>query len=102
MRPGREHLVYTLDDCIMRGGHFYAHSTLTMSLYAGIRESLHGRTSTNDVNRSAETVIQRILSLYCSKIISRKGQGEQLASVSEVNLACLCQLHFPLMTTWHH
>jgi hypothetical protein len=64
MRPGTEHIVYTVEDAIARGGHFYTHHTLTRSLFVGIRESLHGRTSTNDTYLTAETVFHKIMRHY--------------------------------------
>ncbi|KAF8575385.1 hypothetical protein K439DRAFT_1623621 [Ramaria rubella] len=42
MHPGREHLVYTLEDSILRGGHFYSKVTLRRWLKAGLQEHWWG------------------------------------------------------------
>jgi hypothetical protein len=69
--------VYTLEDCIARGGHFYTHRTLHRSFLAGIREALHGRVSTNDFHPTAETVLQCLLESYSQDFIEVVRKGEE-------------------------
>jgi len=64
MRPGREHVVWTLEDVIVEGGHFYSAETFTRSLQAGIREHLWGRYNTNTDHLASEGLVCRMLSRY--------------------------------------
>lgn len=91
MRPGQEHLVYTLEDCIARGGHFYTHKTLEYSFFAGIREALHGQSSTNDMDDTAETVLQWLLSSYHKHFMCAKMTKTE-------HVWCLCM--FFLTADW--
>ncbi|KAF8585343.1 hypothetical protein K439DRAFT_1615989 [Ramaria rubella] len=67
MRPGVEHLVWTLrtlQDSIVTGGHFYASTTLGRSLKAGLDEHLHGKSSTNTEHLGSETVLNHLVHYY--------------------------------------
>ncbi|KAF8584125.1 hypothetical protein K439DRAFT_1616915 [Ramaria rubella] len=64
MRPGAEHIVYTLQNCITEGEHFYAPTSFTHSLTAGVKEHLFGRTSTNTEHLASETIFHRAAQYY--------------------------------------
>ncbi|KAF8575368.1 hypothetical protein K439DRAFT_1623638 [Ramaria rubella] len=64
MRPGREHLVYTLEDSILRGGHFYSKVTLRRSLKAGLQEHWWGCSSTNTEHLASESILYQLVQHY--------------------------------------
>ncbi|KAF8574675.1 hypothetical protein K439DRAFT_1624142 [Ramaria rubella] len=64
MRPGREHLVYTLEDSILRGGHFYSKVTLWRLLKAGLQEHWWGCSSTNTEHLASESILYRLVQHY--------------------------------------
>ncbi|KAF8576324.1 hypothetical protein K439DRAFT_1622930 [Ramaria rubella] len=64
MHPGREHLVYTLEDSILRGGHFYSKVTLWQLLKAGLQEHWWGRSSTNTDHLASESILYRLVQHY--------------------------------------
>jgi hypothetical protein len=64
MRPDCEHIVYTLEDTIVTGGHFYAATTLEQSMWSGLREHLFGRTSTNAEHLASEAILHRLMCYY--------------------------------------
>lgn len=59
MRPGTVHVVYTLQDSIAVGGHFYTPNTMFNSYMAGIHEHSLGRYSTNTEHLAAEGILFR-------------------------------------------
>ncbi|KAF8576933.1 hypothetical protein K439DRAFT_1622480 [Ramaria rubella] len=63
MHPGREHLVYTLEDSILRGGHFYSKVTLQRSLKAGLQD-WWGCSSTNTEHLASESILYRLVQHY--------------------------------------
>ncbi|KAF8577377.1 hypothetical protein K439DRAFT_1622133 [Ramaria rubella] len=64
MRPGVEHLVWTLCDSIVTGGHFYASTTLGRSLRASLDKHLHGKSSTNMEHLGSETDLNHLVHYY--------------------------------------
>ena len=65
MRPGIEHIVFTLDNSIVIGSHFISEVNLERSMYSGLREHCWGRSSTNAEHHVAsEVVLSRILEFY--------------------------------------
>jgi hypothetical protein len=64
MRPGVEHVVYTLSDSILTGGHFYSKSTLSQSLRTGLQEHKYGRYSTNTEHLGSEAILHRLMGYY--------------------------------------
>jgi len=64
MRPGTEHMVYTLEDTVMDGRHFYTADTLQLSLKAGLREHCWGRYSTNTEHLKSEAILHGLLMMY--------------------------------------
>ena len=64
MRPGIEHIVYTLENSIVVGGHFFSGVTLLHSMNSGLCEHFFGRTGTNTEHLGSEVILSRILALY--------------------------------------
>ncbi|KAF8574297.1 hypothetical protein K439DRAFT_1236032, partial [Ramaria rubella] len=64
MRPGREHLVYVLEDSIVKGGHLYSRVTLGRSLKAGLQEHWWGRFATNTEHLASESIFYRLVKHY--------------------------------------
>lgn len=65
MRPGVEHIVFTLENSIVVGSHFLSGVNLERSMYSGLREHYWGRTGTNTEHHVAsEVVLYRILEFY--------------------------------------
>ena len=56
--------MYTLEDTIMDGRHFYSEGTLGDSFRAGMMENLYGRFSTNTEHLASETILFRTLKMY--------------------------------------
>lgn len=74
MKPGVEHVVYTLEDSIFLGGHFYAKSTLDVSLRTSLLEHAYGRQSTNMEHFGAEAILHRLM-CHCQEAIDIVGDG---------------------------
>ena len=70
MRPGREHMVWTLDDVVVEGGRFYSVETLALSLHSqsGIKEHFRGGLNTNAEHLISETLLGRALRYYLHMI----------------------------------
>jgi hypothetical protein len=64
MRPNRPHIAFTLEDCMVLGGHFYSALTLVQSLQAGMREHMHGRSLTNTEHLASEMILHRLVWSY--------------------------------------
>ncbi|KAF8581052.1 hypothetical protein K439DRAFT_1619362 [Ramaria rubella] len=64
MCPGREHIVYMLEDSIVKGGHFYSKVTLGRSLKAGLQEHWWGCLTTNTEHLASESIFYRLLKHY--------------------------------------
>lgn len=80
MRPGEIHIVYTLEDSILVGGHFYSNGTLSRSLRTGLYENRYGRYSTNTQHITSEVILHRYVR-YCANrikmlLLNRCPQGE--------------------------
>lgn len=76
MRPGREHMVYTLEDTVVKGGHFFCYETMGYSFYAGFRERLHGRLSMNMSDLCSEVFLYQILKGFVGDFICAKDGGK--------------------------
>ena len=68
MQPGVIHAVFSLEDTIIVGGHFYSKETLSLSLLAGIHEHLEGRLITNTQHLASESILHA-LTVYYSNVI---------------------------------
>jgi hypothetical protein len=64
MRPNRPHMVFTLEDSIVVGGHFYSGASLAPSLRAGLQEHLYGRHSTHTNHLASEVILYRIVRYF--------------------------------------
>jgi hypothetical protein len=64
MQPNRPHIVFTLEDCIVLGGHFYSALTLVQSLQAGMHEHMHGCSLTNTEHLASEMILHRLVQSY--------------------------------------
>jgi hypothetical protein len=71
MRPGREHIVFTLENTIVLGSHFISAVNIGQSMISGLREHLWGRFGTNTVHLGSETIIYRILGYYYEILVKR-------------------------------
>ncbi|KAF8581162.1 hypothetical protein K439DRAFT_1619233 [Ramaria rubella] len=80
MRPGREHLVYTLEDSILRGGHFYSKVTLRRLLKAGLQEHWWGCSSTNTEHLASESILYRLVQHY-SHCLAMKDDDDNVHGV---------------------
>jgi hypothetical protein len=61
MQPGVVHLVFTLEDSVCVGGHFYMFESLRRSLHSGVQEALLGQTNTNTEHLGSEEILYRLL-----------------------------------------
>jgi hypothetical protein len=61
MRPGDIHIVYTLQDSIVIGGHFYSDSTFRLSMMVGLHEHRFGRYSTNTEHLGGASILYRYI-----------------------------------------
>jgi hypothetical protein len=64
MRPGREHVVFTLENSIVVGSHFLSGVNLGRSMLSGLREHFWGRFGTNTRHLGSETILHRIVGYY--------------------------------------
>lgn len=59
MRPGQEHIVYSLTDCIGIGGHYYNLDNMEDTLEAIVLEHYHGAEVTNADHPKAHILIMQ-------------------------------------------
>lgn len=65
MRPGIEHIVFTLENSIVVGSHFVSAENLERSMYSGLREHYWGKSSTNTEHHvGSEVILYRSLEFY--------------------------------------
>ena len=78
MPPGTVHIVTTLVDSFVEGGHFYSKHSLIKSLEAGIRENKSGAYDVNTEHICAEFILHALVEAYANDIKASdpKGDGE--------------------------
>ena len=76
MRPGREHIVFTLENSIAVGSHFLSGVNLGRSMISGLREHFWGKFGTNAVHLGSETVLNRIMGYYHHMLVTQALPGE--------------------------
>jgi hypothetical protein len=77
MQPGVEHIVFTLDNSIVVGSHFFSEVTLLKSMSSGLREHFWGRYGTNTSHLGSEVILCRILAYYHEKLLRGSLGGER-------------------------
>lgn len=93
MRPGVEHIVFTLQDTIIIGSHFMSDVTFVRSMHAGLREHYWGKYGTNAEHHVAsEVILNRILGFYYEIIL----RGEKEWSMGERRIQSYFSLHSSL------
>jgi hypothetical protein len=65
MRPGIEHIVFTLGNAIVVGSHFVSGVNLERSMHSGLREHYWGKYGTNTEHHvGSEVILYRALEFY--------------------------------------
>ena len=72
MRPGVEHIVFTLENSIVVGSRFISEVNLERSMYSGLCEYYYGKYSTNKEHLASEVILGRILEFYFDIFKRRK------------------------------
>ena len=99
MRPNRPHMVFTLEDSIVVGGHFYCPSTFGQSLKAGLCEHFFSHTSTNTEHLASEVILHRAIKYYrhCMEAatLSQSGSGKVLLVIKSSHRPDKSAVDFP-------
>lgn len=88
MKPGVEHYVVTLQDSIVRGGHFYAYETLVETFHSKVEEAFCGQTITNTEHLDSDALLFRLV----ERAHSQLSKGIHLADNRKVNFPFGSQL----------
>jgi hypothetical protein len=106
MRPNRPHMVFTLEDSILVGGHFYCPSTFDLSLAAGLQEHLFGRSSTNAAHLASETILYRTIRYYQHLLEMRDIHGRlecmSITFLTPAEILTTIQQTCLTQQTWQH
>lgn len=77
MPPGVIHAVFTLEDSIVIGGHFYSVHSFSRSLKAGLHEHICGQVATNTEHLASETLLYNLV-VYYRCLYERIKEGEEI------------------------
>lgn len=72
MRPGTRHLVLTLEDSFVVGGHFYNKSTFSSTLRSIVFEHFYGCDITNTGHLTSASILFRLVASYRRELMKDK------------------------------
>jgi len=69
MRPNTPHAVFTPEDAICHGGHYYAASTMSDTFYGIVHSFVVDKLIANIQHQNSRRMIRKIIDLYYSAFI---------------------------------
>lgn len=77
MRPNTPHTVFTPEPTVVRGGHFYATSTLTDTLIGWIHAFMANGLVTNTEHHSARLHLGKMVGFFYTQLIEKGKEMEE-------------------------
>jgi len=82
MRPNTPHAVFTPENAICHGGHFYAATTMTDTFYGITHSFVADSLITNVQHQNSRRMIRKIVDLYYSAFVEKTIDVESKLSVT--------------------
>jgi hypothetical protein len=86
MRPNTLHAVFTPEDVICYGGHFYAASTMQDTMFGVVHTFIAHRVLTNAEKPSSILILQRIAAFYHDVLVRKQLQDDGVSFLALLTL----------------